>query len=322
MKAFFLFFTAIFLSLLFFGCSPDTVYEESFPVMSTVCEIKIISPDREKSASVARDVKELLKKIEAKLNFYDPKSRISTINSKAPYGFIALTDDEQVLIHRSVQMSVLTEGAFDITFFPVWKVWKQAEKKGCLPTDKELSKALKSTGYKKLVFSNDGKSMKFASKKISINLGGIAKEYALVECADLLKSKGMDNALISLGGDIVALGRGNGNGWKIGIQDPFDPAHIVETVTASNKLVLTSGVYQRYVDIAGKKYHHMIDARTGWPVKGLSSVTLIKDLSSGPQISSLAVFLMGKDKAVEYLDEQSGLGYCVITSDRTKIKNF
>ncbi len=315
MKTFLFFFAAIFSSLLFCGCSPVAVYEGSFPVMSTVCEVKIISSDREKAASVAGDVKALLKKIESDLNFYDPESRISVINREAPYGFVALTADEQALVRRSLQMSVLTGGAFDITFFPVWEVWKKTAKKQRIPTNREISEAVANTGYRKIVLSKDGKKIKFASKKISINLGGIAKEYALIKCAGLLKERGMSNALVSLGGDILALGKGNGSGWKIGIQDPFDPEEIRKTVVVEDKLVLTSGVYQRYVEIGGKKYHHIIDARTGHPADDLASVTIIKDIDSTIPISSIAVFLMEKKRSAEYLKKHPSIGYFIIGRD-------
>ncbi len=303
------------ISVLIFGCSSVAVYKESFPVMGTVAEIKIVSSDRAEAESAISGVKELIRKIESDLSYYDPASRLSRINKRAPYGFVKLAEDESVLIRKAIQMSSLTDGAFDITFYPIWEEWKTAEKKGRLPSKKEITSAKNKTGCKNIILSDDGRRIKFSSKDIKINLGGTAKEYALEKCAELLKDIGINNALVSLGGDIVAIGNGSGGGWKVGIQDPFDPEKITRTVTVKDKLILTSGIYQRYVEIGGKRYHHIIDVRTGQPAGDFASVTIIKDIGSTIPISSIAVFLMGEERAMEYLGEHPSIGYFIIEED-------
>ncbi len=315
MRIFSFIFAAIFSSLLFCGCSPVAIHDESFPVMGTVAEIKIVSTDAAKAGKAARKIKDLLKKIESDLSYYDQSSRLSRINKAAAAGYASLTEEESALIRRSLIISALTEGAFDITFYPVWDAWKKAEKTGSPPAPAQLKQALSKTGYRKIILFDKGRKMKYASKDISVNLGGIAKEYALEKCAELLKDLGIDNALVSLGGDILALGGGRGDGWKVGIQDPFETSRIAKKVSVKNKMVLTSGIYERYVEIEGKRYHHIIDMQTGYPVAGLASVTIARDIGAKDTAPSIALFLMGREKAAQYLDGRPDIGYFIVDSE-------
>lgn len=283
--------------------------------MGTVCDIKVISADKERAQNALQEILGSLKKTESKYNFYDSKSRISKINSEASRGFAALSEDESLLIRRSIELSALTGGSFDVTFNPLWELWKKCEKESRLPSAAEMRIAKNNVGYKKIVLSPDMRSVKFSSKYIRINLGGLAKGLALLNCMDIAKKTGIENFMVNLGGDILAIGEGRGSGWIVAIQDPFEPDKIARKIKVSDKIVLTSGIYQRYVSIKGKRYHHIIDANTGFPSGGLASVTLIENADWEDYIPSLAVFLMGREKAVEYLGKNSSVGYFMIEED-------
>ena len=304
--------------IILFGCAakpPGQIYERSFLIMGTVCDIKVVSADPKKAQDFLQQLCGSLKSTEAEYNFYDSKSRISGINAEASRGSAILTLDESRLIRRSIELSVLTEGAFDITFSPLWELWKQCEKEKRIPSADEIRIAKNNIGYKKIVLSSDGRSMKFSSKDIRINLGGIAKGLALLHCKNIAEKIGADNVLINLGGDILALGKGRGDGWVVAIQDPFDPDKTVKKIRVSDKMVLTSGIYQRYVAVKGKRYHHIIDANTGSPAGDFASVTLIEKTKRKTYVPSLAVFLMGREKAMEYLGKHPSIGYFIISLD-------
>ncbi len=283
--------------------------------MGTVAQIKIVSSDTAGAKDAALKIRLLLKKVESDLSYYDQSSRLSQINRQAAHGFVELRSDESALIRRALIVSALTEGAFDITFYPVWDAWKAAEKTGSPPTPAQLKQALSKTGYRKVIISDNGRKMRFSSPDITINLGGIAKEYALIKCAELLHDIGVQNALVSLGGDILALGEGRGGGWTVGVQDPFKPSGIAKEIKAKDKLVLTSGIYERYVEVGGKKYHHIIDVRTGYPAEGLASVTILRDVGAKDTVPSIAVFLMGREKAMQYLGRNPSIQYYIIDLD-------
>jgi len=321
LKAFFLVF---FSAAAIFGCAAkpsERVFERSFFVMGTVCDIKVVSRSAERAQDVLQRLYGSLKSTESEYNFYDDKSRISEINEQASHGSAYLSEDESSLIKRSIELSVLTGGAFDMTFTPLWELWKKCEKEGRLPTSDEIRAAKGDIGYKKLVLSSDGRTIKFSSKNIRINLGGIAKGIALLDCKDLADKIGADNVMVNLGGDILALGSGRGDGWIVAIQDPFHPDKTVKKIRVRDNIVLTSGIYQRYVTINGKRYHHIIDANTGSPAGDFSSVTLVLNADRKSYVPSLAVFLMGRKKALEYLAVNRQIGCFLIGSDGSVLKS-
>ncbi|MFA5104337.1 MAG: FAD:protein FMN transferase [Candidatus Margulisiibacteriota bacterium] len=315
----------VFIAFFIFGCAikpSDQISERSFFVMGTVCDIKVISSDPKKAQEALRMLYGSLKNTEAEYNFYDNKSRTSEINKKAAHNFTVLSGDESMLIKKSLELSVLTRGAYDITFNPLWELWKQCGKNNRLPAASEIRAAKERIGYKKIILSPDGRSIKYSSRGIKINLGGIAKGLALLNCKDTAKKIGAENVMVNLGGDILALGIGRGEGWTIAVQDPYDPDKIAKKIKVRDKIVLTSGIYQRYVTIKGKRYHHIIDANTGFPAGDFASVTIIEDAKREKYVPSLAVFLMGKGKAVEYLGEHPSIGYFIIERDGRVIANI
>lgn len=321
LKAFFLVF---FSAAAIFGCTAkpsERVFESSFFVMGTVCDIKVISRSPEKAQEILRQLRGSLDRTRSEYDFYDDKSRVSKINEMASHGTAYLSGDEAVLIKRSLELSSLTHGAFDMTFTPLWELWKRCEKYGRLPTSAEIRTAKDKIGYKRISISPDGRTMKFSSKNIRINLGGIAKGIALLNCKDMADRIGADNVMINLGGDILALGSGRGDGWVVAIQDPFHPDKILKKMHVKDKMVLTSGIYQRYVTINGKRYHHIIDANTGLPAGDFSSVTLMLNADRESYVPSLAVFLMGRKKALEYLAVNRQIGCFLVGNDGSVVRN-
>jgi len=305
------------------GCAEEPsgqVFEHTFFIMGTVCDIKVISQGSKEAQDILQRLYGSLKDTEAQYDFYDGKSRISEINTDASRGSAVLSEDEAAVIKRALELSALTQGAFDITFTPLWDLWKQCEKEGRLPADDEINIAKKNVGYRKISLSPDGRIIKFSSKDIRINLGGIAKGIALLNCKDVAEKIGADNIMVNLGGDILALGRGRGDGWVVAIQDPFDPDKTAKKMHVRDKIVLTSGVYQRYVTIRGKKYHHIIDANTGFPAGDFSSVTLVLDADRKEYVPSLAVFLMGRKKALDYLNKNRRIEHFILGYDGAIIR--
>lgn len=297
------------------GCSgehPERMFERSFFVMGTLCDIKVVCDSPGKAEQALRKIQSSLESGEKKYNFYGRESRLSFINREAQNGFVTLSDEEAFLINKSVQLSDLTGGAFDITFSPLWELWKKCEKEGRVPSGKEIVFAREHIGYKNIVFSPNGQSIKFALKGLNINLGGIAKGMALLDCKAAAADSGIDNLMVNLGGDILAVGKGRKEGWVVAVQDPFIPGKTAGRMTLNDKIALTSGIYQRYVVIGGRKYHHIIDARTGFPADDFASVTLVMNAGRRDYFPSLAVFLMGRIKAEEFLERNKQFDYFII----------
>lgn len=319
------FFLLFLLLLLFAGCKKHqvNVYEKSFIIMGTFCDIKIVSENPHLAQRDIENFYSLLKSIESQFSFYDKNSRLSEINEKAKKQYVELSGDEIDLLKKSIYYSEITDGAFDITFYLLWQLWKKCEKENRLPTKREITAAKMNIGYKKILFSKDGRKIRFRNRRLSINFGGIAKMYALKKCYEFAKLNKIDNFLINLGGDILAIGHGkDGYGWIIGIQDPSNYDNVIDRINVVDKILLTSGIYQRYVEINGDKYHHIIDVNTGYPSQNFISLTVIYDVNEQNALPSIVLFLMGKEKALNVLSEKPNVLYIIFNQNGEIIKKL
>ncbi len=201
-----------------------------------------------------------------------------------------------------------TQNTFDLTVGTVSDLWNKTFENGILPDENELNDALKTVDYNSLVFENDIVKKTISTQKI--NLGAVAKGYIADRISDYLDDNKINNALINLGGNIYAKGRNqNGKKWNVGVLDPADNNSVLLTVEVSDKFVITSGNYLRYADINSKRYHHIIDAKTGYPVDNeLNSVTVVSDSGFNGDALSTVCFLLGFEKSKPILEKYNACG--------------
>ncbi len=299
----------------FVACRSPRVFEESFLVMGTVCTVKVLAEGPSEANIALCAIRQTLRATETAFSAHDPAGRLTVINRQAAAAGADLSAEEAWLLARAVACSDMTGGAFDVTFRPLWELWKKCERENRLPTDDEVHAARERVDYRALVISPDGRNLRFARAGISLDLGGIAKGAALLACRDAANAPGIGGLLVNLGGDVLALGREREGGWVVGIQNPDNPYRIACRFKALNKLALTSGVYQRFVTINGRRYHHILDANTGFPAEGLLSVTIVLDPDRESYLPSLAVFLMGLERAESFLAAHPEYGYYLITAE-------
>lgn len=210
------------------------------------------------------------------------------------------------LISDAYMFSEETQGKIDMTVENLVLLWGFEDKSvtASLPTDKELDEALALTDYRKIVLSDNCTIIK-TDKNVKIDPGFIAKGYIADRIAEYLKENGVESAIINLGGNILCVGsRPNGEAFNIGIKDPNDTSTIIETLNVSNKSVVTSGTYERYVTINNIKYHHILDSRTGYPAEtSVQSVTIICDSSEYGDALSTACLILGEKNSRELLQK-------------------
>ncbi|MDO4280386.1 MAG: FAD:protein FMN transferase [Peptococcaceae bacterium] len=211
-----------------------------------------------------------------------------------------LSKDSRVLLKRALEIAKDTGGLFDVTIEPVMEAWGFPTKDFRVPEDSELSELLSHVDYKQVQLDDDGHATIPAD--VEIDLGGIAKGYTSSQVMDIFKEDGVTSGIISLGGNVQALGvKPDGSLWRVGIQDPADTANILGTVEVEDKCVITSGGYQRYFEENGVHYHHIIDPRTGYPANnGLTSVSIVSDDGTLADGLSTSLFIMGKDDAIKF----------------------
>ncbi|MCD7736609.1 MAG: FAD:protein FMN transferase [Lachnospiraceae bacterium] len=221
------------------------------------------------------------------------------------------------LIEASLYYSEISNGKFDITVTPLAELWDIENNTGYLPSDEEIQEALSHVDY--TVISVDGAAVTLADPEAEIDLGGIAKGYIADRLKDYLKSEGITSALINLGGNVLTLGeKPNGNNWKIGIRKPFgeSSSDLIAVVETADMAVITSGTYERYFELDGVIYHHILDTETGYPVEnGLTSVTILSESSTEGDALSTTCFVLGLEDGMELVEATDGVEALFITNE-------
>ena len=227
--------------------------------------------------SITAQVRRIFERLEQDLSAYRPDSAISLLAEQAEVAPLAVSEDAFRVLSLGKRFGELSDGAFDITVAPVVKLWGfgRTPAPAGLPSEKALQEQLRLVDYRRLVLA-EGTAF-LPMKGMAVDLGGIAKGYA-VDCAfDFCRGEGIDNFLIDLSGNIRTAGRPQWREkWQIGVRDPSDRSRIIGRVSLQSGMALaTSGSYERFVQIAGARYSHVIDSKTGYPVTGTAGATIL-----------------------------------------------
>ena len=276
--------------------------------MDTYMEFTAYGKNSEKAVDAAI---EEVQKLDAMLSAENSKSEVYALNEQ---GNLQATDDLAELILRGKEIYQETDGLFDDTIYPVMKLWGFPTGNYHVPTVAEVQKKLALVdGNKVEIQTRDsdekGRDSKEKAKFVTlgadqqIDFGGIAKGYTGQKLAELFQEYGVSSALVSLGGNIQAIGtKPDGSSWKVGIRDPKGGQQdYIGVLSVENQAVVTSGGYERYFEQDGVTYHHIIDPTTGYPAdSGLLSVSIVSADGTMCDALSTSLFIMGKDKAIEY----------------------
>ena len=234
---------------------------------------------------------------------------MTMINQQA-YAGVDVSDDTYYLFERALEFCDETNGAVDITIAPLLDIWGFThDAKGNTltdrkPSDLELRQALKKVNYKKVKLY-EGNRVKINESGVQVDLGFIAKGFVADKLKEYLVENNVESAIISLGGNVVVIGsKPDGSDYKIGIKDPDNPEGIIDSISVSNKSVVTSGTYERFVEYDGVKYHHILNTNNGYPVKtDVKSVTIISDSSLEGDALSTICLILGEEKSKDILEK-------------------
>lgn len=310
------------------GCSGKTepVSKESF-YFDTVCTITVYDmKDMSKENAEAAITKafKASAELEDKLSKTKENSEIGQLNKN---GEGTLSEISAIPLERGIYYGDISKGAFDITVGKVTDLWDFHGENPKVPEKSLVEDALKSVGYKDIsVEKNSDGSAKVTLNKpgMEIDLGGIAKGYIADLLTKDLEKEGVTSAIINLGGNIAVIGeKPEGKSFKIGIEKPYsDRQDIVGSVNMKNQTIVTSGIYERFFEADGVKYHHIIDPTTGFPVESdIEGVSIISDLGSSMECDGLSTtcLLLGSEKAKELIDNTKGVEALFILKDGTII---
>lgn len=269
-------------------------------VMDTSVDLALITDkDGEK---IIDEISKLINDFDKKFSHTDTLSEIHKLNNTHEE---KLSDEAYELIKNCGEFYNETDGSFDITVGMLSNIWNETFKTGVLPEKHIIADSLKTVDYDSLVFNDAEKSIKITKDLQNINLGAVVKGYTADKVKDILEVNKVKNALINLGGNIYAKGKNkNGDLWNIGVCDPENNDEILLSLRLSDKFIITSGNYIRYKDIDSVRYHHIIDAKTGYPVfNGLNCVTIIADSGFIGDALSTACFLKGFEESKRLLEK-------------------
>jgi thiamine biosynthesis lipoprotein len=250
-----------------------TLHSYRFVAMATPCVLHLYAADQVQAAAAFAAAVAETERIEKKYSRYDPQSFVSKINETAAIGgSIDIDDETAALLDFAFACHAKSDGLFDITAGILRQVWKFAS--GRLPDEASVRALLPRIGLDKMVWNRP--RLEFSVPGMEIDLGGVGKEYAVDRAAAVLRDAGIAHGLIDLGGDLIVLGpHPDGRAWSVGLRDPKRKDSVLREISIAQGALATSGDYERCIEIDGRRYGHILDPRTGWPVEGLTSVSVL-----------------------------------------------
>jgi thiamine biosynthesis lipoprotein len=310
----------VILTLHFFlsACQKETALHtatKNSEMMSTIVRITVVAETANKADRLADSASDFLRSLSACFNIYDSKSEISGVNANAWARFVPLGPELQEVFQAAERAHRMTDGYFDVTVGPLVKLWKEAKKKGELPSEKEIQTAKALVGFKDVRLERAG--VRFDKEGMIVDLGGIAKGYLLHRVSQFLKEQGAVAGLVDIGGDVYAWGRKpDGKSWRIAVRHPRDQNRYLRILDISGKALLTSGDYERFFIKEGKRYSHIINPFSGRPDSDVISVTVIgKEIMAIDGLSA-GLLAMGSSKATnkckEFRRQDGSLDFIVV----------
>ena len=252
-------------------------------------------------------------RIESWMSTYREDSEISRVNRLAAREPVKASAELYGIVQRSLEMSVLSDGAFDITFDSVGKLYDF--RAGVHPDAAAIRKSLPAIDYRHVLLDPVASTIRFSQEGTRINLGGIGKGYACDRVADLIRKAGVRSGRINAGGDTRLIGDRQGQPWMVGIRDPDAADRWVTRLALDNEAISTAGDYERFFDKDGVRYHHIINPKTGDSARGIRSVTVIGPDATMTDGLDDAVFIMGAERGLALIDATPGYAAILIDAE-------
>lgn len=296
------------------------VFSQSLKLMGNNFTISVVADSEDFAQENINLAIAEIKRIEQLFTTYNNESQTNLINQNA--GIKPVYVDKEVfdLIERSIGISKITQGAFDISYGSIDKsLWNFDKTMTSLPPAEQAKKMVYLINYNNIILDKNNISVFLKEKGMRIGFGGIGKGYAAEMAKNILIKNKVTSGIINASGDLTTWGtQPNGKQWTIGIANPDQPASAFSFIEISNKAVATSGNYEKFIMIDGKKYSHTIDPKTGLPITGIKSVTIISSNAEFADAMATPIAIMGIKAGLFLIDQIPDL-YCIIIDDNNKI---
>ena len=260
-----------------------------------------------------------ISRIEKMISSWDPKSETSEIIKNAGIKPVKVDKELFDLIERAIKISELTDGAFDISYASMDKIWKFDGSMKSLPTNEEIESSVEKVGYKNIILDPENQTVFLKVPGMRIGFGAIGKGYSADKSKQLLISMGVEAGIINASGDLCTWGtQPDGSSWLVGITNPLNKNKVFSWFPLDNNAVVTSGNYEKYVVLNGVKYSHIIDPRTGLPAQGLASVSIFAPKAELADALATSVFVMGRETGLDFINQLPHIE-CVMVDEYGKI---
>ncbi len=313
----------LFISTILF-CFPmilicQNTYYQAFSLMGCSFDITVLANNEEEGQRYIDLAKNEMKRIEKLISSWDPNSQTSLINKNAGIKPVRVDKELFDLIERAVKISQITDGAFDISFASLDKIWVFDGSMQKLPSETDIKNSISKIGFENIKMDRNEMTVFLTESGMKIGFGAIGKGYAADMAKQLLINKKVAGGIINASGDMNTWGKQeNGEEWNIAITNPLNKEKIFALLPISNQAIVTSGDYEKYVEIDGQRHSHIINPKTGYPTKGIISVSVMADSAELADALATSIFVMGKEVGIHLVNQLPNIE-CIIVDDSGKV---
>ena len=291
-------------------------YKRTLKLMGSRFDITVVAENEKKSKIYIDIAVAEISRIEKMISSWDKNSETSKINRNAGIKPVKVSNELLNLIHRSLAISKLTKGAFDISYASMDKIWKFDGSMKEMPSEEQIATSIKKIGYQNIILNERNKTVFLKFKGMKIGFGAIGKGYAADMAKQLLISNHVKAGIINASGDLNAWGKqANGKDWMVAITNPLNKNKVFSWMPINNAAVVTSGNYEKFITFNNIKYSHIIDPRTGYPSTGIRSATLFTQNAELADALSTSIFVMGIETGLDFINQLKGVECILVDKD-------
>lgn len=294
----------------------DSPIKETGFVLGTVVNLSVYNADKEAAVKGAFD---LITEWENILSDEISTSEVSQINANAGIEPVEVSAATFNLVEEAIHYGDLSNGGFDVTTGPLTNLWRIGYDDARKPSQEEIDQTLPKVDYTKIVLDEANQTVYLPSENMELDLGGIAKGFIADEIVKYFDDEGVTTAIIDLGGNVYVKGhRPSGEEWTVGVQNPYlGRGQLLGRIKASDLSVVTSGIYERYLEVGDERYHHILNPKTGYPFDNeIAGVTIVSETSLAGDALSTAVFSLGLEEGLALIETLSDVEAVFVTQDK------
>jgi len=305
--------------LIVLNLSAQQAYKRTLKLMGSRFDITVVADNQVLGDEYIDLAITEITRIEKLISEWDPETQTSAIIRDAGIRPVKVDKELFDLIDRALKISKLTDGAFDISFAAMVKIWKFDGSMTEKPSDDEIKKSVVKVGYRNIILDQENSTVFLKLEGMKIGFGAIGKGYAADKAKALLIEKGVKAGIINASGDLNAWGKQpDGKDWKVAITNPLNKEKVFAWLPVYNGAVVTSGNYEKYVVFDSIRYSHIIDPRTGYPSTGIESVTIFTTNAELADALATSIFVMGVETGLDFINQLNGVE-CIIVDDKNKL---